>query len=110
MRIGQLVLDVGYGLFMPIALHAVGTLVPQSQNAGATALVFSCTNLASFAASPLIQAIAAMTGDPILMPIYAGIGIFALLGIVCFMMSPLDREAGRGKSSPSSDNSLNAAC
>ncbi|MEG1619711.1 MAG: MFS transporter [Eubacterium sp.] len=90
--IGAAVVGVGFSTLMPAVMMLLGMICPPEVVAISTSILLAIMNLFAFISTYWIQMIANITGDPIVMPMYVGMGIAAIGGIIFLFVNPFPKE------------------
>ncbi|MEG0378296.1 MAG: MFS transporter [Eubacterium sp.] len=90
--IGAMVIGIGFSTLMPAVMMLLGMICPPEVVAISTSILMALMNLFGFLSTYWIQMIANISGDPIVMPMYAGMAIAVIGGAVFLFVNPFPKE------------------
>lgn len=90
--IGAAIVGIGFSSLMPTVMMILGMVCPPQVVAISTSILMAIMNLFAFISTYWIQMIANITGDPIIAPMYVGMGIAVIGGVAFLLVNPLPKQ------------------
>lgn len=90
--IGAAVVGIGFSSLMPAVMMILGMMCPPESVALSTSILLAIMNLFAFLSTYWIQLIANISGDAIIAPMFVGMIIAVVGGVIFLIVNPLPKQ------------------